>query len=103
MPASRRSRALPPGRALPAAEHHAIVAELSLPRRRATYADLLEVPEHLVAEIIEGELCTSPRPASPHALAAAMILADVGGPFGRPPGGAAGPRGGVESRRPATA
>jgi Uma2 family endonuclease len=32
----------------------------------ATYEDLLKVPEHLVAEIVEGELFTSPRPASPH-------------------------------------
>ena len=34
--------------------------------RPATYADLLKVPDHLVAEIIEGELFTSPRPAGPH-------------------------------------
>lgn len=41
--------------------------------RPATYADLLKVPEHLVAEIIEGELYTSPRPASPHARAASLL------------------------------
>jgi len=32
----------------------------------ATYEDLLEVPDNLVAEIIDGELYTSPRPAGPH-------------------------------------
>ena len=56
-------------------------------RRRATYQDLIEVPAHLVAEIIDGELVTSPRPASPHALAAMRIGVDLGGPFDRPAGG----------------
>ena len=42
-------------------------------RRKATYEDLLKVPEPLVAEIIDGELVTSPRPASPHALASSAI------------------------------
>ncbi len=31
-------------------------------RQPATYEDLLKVPEHLVAEIIDGELFISPRP-----------------------------------------
>jgi len=39
-------------------------------KRRATYGDLLEVPGHLVAEIIHGTLVTQPRPAPPHARAA---------------------------------
>ena len=56
-------------------------------RRRATYQDLIEVPEHLVAEIIDGELVTSPRPASPHALATSRIGVDIGSAFDRPPGG----------------
>jgi Uma2 family endonuclease len=46
-------------------------------KRPATYEDLLKVPEHLVAEIIEGELYTSPRPASPHARAASILGARV--------------------------
>jgi len=56
-------------------------------RRRATYDDLIAVPDNLVAEIIDGELVTSPRPASPHALAATRIGTALGGPFDRPPGG----------------
>jgi Uma2 family endonuclease len=54
-------------------------------RRPATYEDLLAVPDHLVAEIIDGELVTSPRPAPRHAdagsgLGAALRLAfDRGG------------------------
>ncbi|HVT03779.1 MAG TPA: Uma2 family endonuclease [Thermoanaerobaculia bacterium] len=41
--------------------------------RPATYEDLLKVPDHLVAEIIDGELYTSPRPASPHARASSVL------------------------------
>ena len=38
-------------------------------RRRATYEDLLSVPDDRVAEIVDGELVVSPRPAGPHARA----------------------------------
>jgi hypothetical protein len=53
-------------------------------RRRATYEDLCKVPEYEVAEIIDGELVVSPRPASPHALATSGIGADLLGPFHGP-------------------
>jgi Uma2 family endonuclease len=56
-------------------------------RRRATYEDLLKVPENMVAEILDGELYATPRPASPHALAASAIGIDLGGPFHRAPNG----------------
>lgn len=62
-------------------------------RRRATYEDLLRVSEHVVAEIIQGELYTSPRPAAPHARAAAGIGSDLWGSFDRPPGEKGGPGG----------
>ena len=55
-------------------------------RRRATYDDLLKVPDHLVAEIVDGELYATPRPASPHARAAWAIGQDLG-PFDRQPTG----------------
>jgi Uma2 family endonuclease len=45
--------------------------------RPATYEDLLKVPDHLVAEIVDGELFTSPRPASPHAFAAGTLFATL--------------------------
>jgi Uma2 family endonuclease len=61
-------------------------------RRRATYEDLVKVPDHMVAEIVDGELYASPRPASPHALAASTIGGDLGG-FHRPSGGPGGPGG----------
>ena len=41
---------------------------------RATYEDLLKVPDHKVAEIVDGELYVSPRPAAPHALAAVRYV-----------------------------
>jgi len=50
-------------------------------RRRATYTDLEAVPEHLVAEIIDGELITSPRPAPRHAHASSQLGMKLGGPF----------------------
>jgi Uma2 family endonuclease len=56
-------------------------------RRRATYEDLLKVPENLVAEIIDGELYATPRPAFPHARATSVMGSDLGGPFDRPPNG----------------
>lgn len=62
-------------------------------KRPATYEDLLKVPEHLVAEIIDGDLVTSPRPAARHAAAGTSLGADIHGAFGRK--GGAGPGGWV--------
>jgi Uma2 family endonuclease len=50
-------------------------------RRQATYEDLCRVPDHLLAQIIDGELITLPRPAIGHARAASVMGADVGAPF----------------------
>jgi Uma2 family endonuclease len=56
-------------------------------RSPAIYADLERLPEHLTGEIIDGELFASPRPGSPHALAASGAFANVYGSFhGRGPG-----------------
>jgi Uma2 family endonuclease len=66
--------------------HHGIVPPVEGARRRATYADLVAVPEHLVAEIIDGELITSPRPAPPHALAEAAITSFLFERFNGPAG-----------------
>lgn len=60
-------------------------------RRTATYDDLLSLPEHVVGEIVDGELVVSPRPAMPHAASASALGAtllpplqfgDSGGPGG---------------------
>jgi Uma2 family endonuclease len=62
-------------------------------RRRATYEDLMQVPDTKVAEIIDGDLVTSPRPASPHAHAAAVMGSDLMSLFHGDPGNPAGPGG----------
>ena len=62
-------------------------------RRRATYEDLIAVPEHMVGEIVDGDLYASPRPASPHARAATAIGGGLWNQFDRPPGGPGGPGG----------
>ena len=59
-------------------------------RRPAAYEDLLRVPEHLVAEIVDGELVTSPRPAARDAAAASALGIELGPPFGRGRGGPGG-------------
>ena len=66
---------------------------MSAAPRRATYDDLVAVPDNLVAEIVDGELFTSPRPASPHARAVTLIGHDLVGGFDGPPGGTARPGG----------
>jgi Uma2 family endonuclease len=63
------------------------------PKRRATYEDLMQVPDTKVAEIIDGELIVSPRPATPHARAASVIGGDLMTPFDSPPGSPARPGG----------
>ncbi len=59
-------------------------------RKRATYDDLQGTPDHLVAEILDGELVTSPRPGSPHARAASSLGGELYGPFDRGRGGPGG-------------
>jgi Uma2 family endonuclease len=56
-------------------------------KRRATYQDVLDAPESLVAEILDaGELSLQPRPAGPHALAQGQLFAGLK-PFHRDGGG----------------
>jgi Uma2 family endonuclease len=59
-------------------------------RKRATYADLLAVPRHLVAEIIGGVLQTHPRPAPRHALASSVLGGRIGRAFHEGDGGPGG-------------
>jgi len=56
-------------------------------RRRATFDDLRDVPAHLVGEILNGDLVTSPRPAPPHAQAASSLSGELYAPFQRGRGG----------------
>ena len=59
-------------------------------RPPATYDDLLKAPPHKVAEIIDGVLHLSPRPAKPHAAAATALTEELGPPFKRGRGGPGG-------------
>ena len=59
-------------------------------KSKATYEDLVEVPDNLVAEIVDGNLHTSPRPASRHTLAQSSLQTLIGGPFQQGVGGPGG-------------
>jgi Uma2 family endonuclease len=59
-------------------------------RRPATYDDLLKVPDHLVAEILDGELFASPRPTPRHAKASSGLGGALYGPFDHGRGGPGG-------------
>ena len=51
------------------------------PPRKATYDDLLQVPEHLVAEIINGRLVIHPRPRPHHTRASSSLNDELVSPF----------------------
>lgn len=59
-------------------------------RRLATYADVLAAPEGQIAELLDGELHLSPRPALAHAVAASALGEELGPPFKRGRGGPGG-------------
>jgi Uma2 family endonuclease len=58
--------------------------------RPATYEDLVKLPEHMVAEILDGELHASPRPAPRHARAGVSVGAMLAPPFDHGLGGPGG-------------
>jgi hypothetical protein len=64
---------------------------VSFPARKSavTYADILALPEHVVGEIVDGELYVSPRP-SPHAIASSTLGGELVPPFWRGRGGPGG-------------
>jgi Uma2 family endonuclease len=59
-------------------------------RKRATYDDVLTAPEHMIAEVIDGELLLQPRPAMPHASAGSALFGMLFDPFRRGRGGPGG-------------
>jgi Uma2 family endonuclease len=54
-------------------------------RRNATYDDVRDASDLVVAELIEGNFYTSPRPAIPHARTASALGQDLRS-FDQPPG-----------------
>ena len=54
--------------------HYArLMSQPARAKKRARYEDLLQLPDHLVAEILNGELFATPRPAAPHAHVASRL------------------------------
>src|ERR1051325_2214134 len=50
-------------------------------KEQATYDDLLRAPENMVAELIDGELYTWPRPRGTHGDAQSTILGRINGAY----------------------
>ncbi len=48
-------------------------------KREATYQDVLEAPDHVVAEILDGQLELSPRPSGKHGRPATRLTVALGG------------------------
>ena len=63
---------------------------VAAPAAPATYQDVLDAPEHLVAELIGGTLHTHPRPTPRHATATSRLGFEIGGPYDRGRGGPGG-------------
>jgi len=59
-------------------------------RRPASYDDLLALPEHVVGEIIDGDLHVTPRPSPRHTVAASVLGGELNPPY---QGGRGGPGG----------
>ena len=59
-------------------------------QRLAKYRDLFDLPEHIVGEILHGQLITHPRPAPKHARASSIIGGEVIPPYDQGRGGPGG-------------
>lgn len=59
-------------------------------KKVATYEDVLNAPDHLVAELIRGTLSLMPRPRALHARSSSRLGGELSGPFDRGRGGPGG-------------
>ena len=59
-------------------------------KKLTLYDDLLALPDHVVGEIIGGQLHVQPRPTGKHTLAHSELIVELGGPFDRGRGGPGG-------------
>jgi len=62
----------------------------ALAHKLATYEDLFDLPEHIVGEIIHGQLVTHPRPAPKHAVASSALGDELISPYQKGRGGPGG-------------
>lgn len=59
-------------------------------KHNATYQDVLDAPEHLVAELLDGDLVLSPRPGGAHSSVASQLGSELIPPFRNGRGGPGG-------------
>jgi len=59
-------------------------------RKRATYRDVIDSPEHMIAELVDGVLNLTTRPGIPHTVAASRMLSMLDALSGAGGGGAGG-------------
>ena len=55
----------------------AFARKLPEPPHKATYQDVLDAPENMVAQLIDGELYLHARPADPHVWAGAKLFSEI--------------------------
>jgi Uma2 family endonuclease len=75
---------------VPAKAQQVIAMNAVLQSKKASYDDLLALPEGMVGEIIFGVLHAQPRPRATHALAASALQSDLDASFRRGRGGPGG-------------
>ena len=59
-------------------------------RKLATYEDVLNAPARCIAQLIDGELDTQPRPSLAHQMVSSVLGAELDSPFRRGRGGPGG-------------
>lgn len=59
-------------------------------KKKATYEELLDIPEDMIGEIIDGELAVAPRPSRMHAIASSYLGGEVIPPYCHGRGGPGG-------------
>ena len=57
------------------------MSRAAIKRENATYQDIIDLPENMVGQIVDGELHAHPRPASPHAIASSAVGMGLGPQF----------------------
>jgi hypothetical protein len=67
-----------------------MTCEAAILGRGVTYKDLCEVPDHLIAEILDGDLWVSPHPMPRHSHAMTMLAVALVPPFQHGNGGPGG-------------